>query len=214
MMVIYTPALITSMTMLALGVNGLEHAGPLSIPSPSLAAAFCVIHFAKRCLEVMFLHVYSGRTDRGTPTQIGVLYALYAMCIAYSAGRDGHDYDFTTNKNMIAAGTLLFTTGIVGNFYHHYLLARLRAVPSTDSKKKYVAPRGGLFCYVAAPHYLFELVGWLGIAIAAHHLNVYLLFAVMLSYLSGRSVAQNDFNRRKFEEEWPAQRKNLIPFVF
>jgi very-long-chain enoyl-CoA reductase len=83
----------------------------------------------------------------------------------------------------------------------------------SSESNKYVSPRGGLFAYVATPHYLFELIGWLGIAIVANHLNSYLVFAGMCSYLAGRSVAQNEFNREKFDD-WSTERKNLIPFVF
>eukprot|EP00555_Chaetoceros_dichaeta_P007428 CAMPEP_0198270584 /NCGR_PEP_ID=MMETSP1447-20131203/45615_1 /TAXON_ID=420782 /ORGANISM="Chaetoceros dichaeta, Strain CCMP1751" /LENGTH=66 /DNA_ID=CAMNT_0043962685 /DNA_START=94 /DNA_END=291 /DNA_ORIENTATION=+ len=66
---------------------------------------------------------------------------------------------------MSVVGTGLFAVGIIGNFYHHYLLATLRSSGDSQSKKRYVAPNGGLFDYVAAPHYLFELILWLGISI-------------------------------------------------
>lgn len=116
----------------------------------------------------------------------------------------------------------LFITGILGNLYHHYLLSTLRSksnkkgttTTTTTTTTRYVAPKGGLFEYVAAPHYFFELIGWLGIAVVSGHLNVYLIFASMCSYLSGRSVAQNEFNREKFEDAWPATRKSLVPFLF
>ena len=109
----------------------------------------------------------------------------------------------------------LFGIGLAGNFYHHFLLAKLRK----DSKKadgaRYIAPKGGLFNFVAAPHYLFELIGWLGIAVVAQHMNAYLVFMSMTSYLTGRAVSQNAWNRSKFsKEEWPGTRKNIVPFIF
>jgi hypothetical protein len=107
---------------------------------------------------------------------------------------------------------------MAGNLYHHYLLANLRSgndSKKTDGEKKYVAPKGGLFNYVAAPHYFFELLGWLGIAVVAQQMNAYLVFAGMTSYLSGRACSQNEWNRSKFSEaDWPASRKNVIPFIF
>ena len=210
MMVIYTPAFIASVVLLALGANGVEMA-----PLPSLAAVFSAIHFAKRCLEVLFLHKYSGRTDIATPVSISVFYTLVATLVAYAAGSRGDiEREDETAIPRMMVGTALFSVGILGNFYHHYLLARLRS-SSASNKAKYVAPKGGLFHFVAAPHYLFELIGWLGIAIVSHQLNAYLLFGGMSSYLGGRSYAQNDFNKRKFDEkEWPHSRKNLIPFVY
>ena len=109
----------------------------------------------------------------------------------------------------------LFAVGLSGNFYHHYILATLRGSSSESDIKKYVAPRGGLFNYVAAPHYFFELIGWLGVAVVAQQLNAFLVFTSMTSYLSGRAVNQNMWNRKKFEaDEWPESRKNLVPFLF
>lgn len=211
MMVIYTPAFIASIALLNLGMHHAKFL--LTIPSPSLAAVLCAAHFGKRCLEVLFLHSYSGCTDRGTPTQISIYYTLIAILVAYCASRSNHENNGTTTMTTI--GVLLFAVGIIGNFYHHYLLAKLRTGLNESTVSKYVAPTGGLFSYVATPHYLFELIGWLGIAIVSHHLNVYLAFASMSSYLAGRSVAQNDFNRRNFDAtDWPHQRRSLIPFLF
>jgi len=111
--------------------------------------------------------------------------------------------------------SVLFTVGILGNFYHHYLLASLRKNRHGATTKRYIAPHGGLFDFVAAPHYLFELMGWLGIAIVANHLNAYLTFGSMCSYLAGRAVSQNAWNQKVFsKDEWPTSRKNLIPFIF
>ena len=107
----------------------------------------------------------------------------------------------------------LFAIGSLGNFYHHFLLAKLRTKKTKDSN--YVAPRGGLFEFVAAPHYLFELVAWLGIAVAAEHLNAFLVFLSMSSYLGGRSMAQNAWNQKQFSsQDWPTSRKNMVPFLF
>jgi very-long-chain enoyl-CoA reductase len=100
------------------------------------------------------------------------------------------------------------------NFYHHYLLASLRSDDSC-SGGKYHPPKGGLFEYVAAPHYLFELIAWAGIAIASQHLTGYLNLLSMSGYLFARSQNQNNWNRKKFDEkEWPKSRKNLIPFLY
>ena len=209
MMVIYTPALLISMMILLAPSILLENT---YLPSRSLAAVMCAIHFGKRCLEVMFLHQYSGRTDRGTPSMIGIYYALTVMLIAFANDVDmRYENDCRTQFKM-TIGLSLFCVGLLGNFYHHSLLAKLR---SSKNTAKYVAPSGGLFEYVATPHYLFELIGWLGVAIASDQLNVYLVLTSMISYLGGRSVAQNEFNRNTFNEtDWPRSRKNMVPFIF
>jgi len=97
--------------------------------------------------------------------------------------------------------------------YHHNILASLRRRGNSGTEKKYVAPSGGLFEYVATPHYFFELVAWLGIAFAAQDLNAFLVFFSMSSYLSGRAISQNEWNRKKFGNEWGMEKRALVPFV-
>ena len=210
MMVIYTPALLVAAAV-CLGFS--VGSGLLSsLPGPSAASFLMAAHFGKRCLEVMLLHRYSGRTDRGTPTMIGFYYALTSLLICACGDRTGE----TSGGPPSSLGKALFCVGLAGNFYHHRLLAGLRSGDGGGgTKRRYVPPRGGMFSLVAAPHYLFELAGWLGAATVVHHVNAYLVVLSMTSYLAGRSVAQNEFNRLKFDEgEWPRSRRNLVPFLF
>ena len=210
MLVIYTPALIASVALLKVGTlpAGTLSALPFSIPPPTPAAVFCALHFAKRVCEVLVVHKYSGRVDVTTPSFVGFYYAVVAVLIGFVS-------DPNPSTEALQAGKILFGIGLAGNFYHHRLLAKLRSNSTDGGEKKYIAPKGGLFNYVAAPHYLFELIGWLGVAIVSNHLNVYLVFTAMCSYLAGRSVAQNEFNRKKFSnDEWPETRKNLVPYIF
>jgi very-long-chain enoyl-CoA reductase len=68
---------------------------------------------------------------------------------------------------------------------------------------------------VAAPHYLFELLAWLGICLVAQQANVMLVFASMTSYLCGRAKATNKFNMETFtDKEWPRSRKAILPGIF
>ena len=225
MFVIYFPALLVSVVLLVLGSNHDTYNDlSFSVPRPSIAAYLCAIHFFKRVAEVLFLHRYSGKTDIGTPCFISIFYSLITTMVAYAGSMSAPLAPDVFKGNFNARdviGVSVFLVGILGNFYHHYLLAKLRSskqnksVANDMTAKRYIAPKGGLFKYCAAPHYFFELIGWAGVAIVSDHLNVYLAMANMTSYLAGRSVAQNDFNRTRFKEkDWPRDRKNLVPFVF
>jgi hypothetical protein len=205
MLIIYGPAFVAALTYMLLSSS--ERI--TSRYEVHLASWMVMAHFLKRTLEVLFLHKYSGSTVESAAKMIGFAYALQGTLICCTANQ-------SPSGSSLYASTFLFMVGIVGNFYHHYLLACLRSSQNTKGgEKKYTAPKGGLFEYVAAPHYLFELIGWLGIAVASDQITAYLVFAGMLAYLSARSCNQNDWNKKKFsEKEWPRSRKNIIPFIF
>ena len=170
------------------------------------------IHFLKRTLEVLGLHKYSGTMPASQANFIGAYYALVTLLIA-SVGLPADQVD----PGLQSLGYSLFALGSIGNLYHHWLLACLRSDPKkkSDSSKKYVPPAGGLFSSVAAPHYLFEVIAWLGIGLVAQQLNAILVALSMASYLSGRAKSTNDFYMETFNEaEWPRSRKAILPGIF
>ena len=201
---IYTPALLTSTGFaafhaLADGGNG----------RALLVACALVAHFGKRLLEVRCVHKYSGTADMAAGTFIGVYYALVCVVIAgFQALVPAGVY--TAAPWSLPAGLALFATGQIGNGACHKALADMRE----GDDAKYVLPRGGIFEYAACPHYGFELVSWLGVAVLALQLNAFLVFCGMASYLGGRSVATSKWYRAKFKEEYPASRRNMVPFLF
>jgi len=214
MLIIYVPATIVAFIFQFIlpQVDGMDY-----YPTPTVAGLMVFAQFFKRDLEVLFLHKYSGETESNAAGLIGVSYALVAFMICLLSN-PGNLNSGSSKSRML--GMLLFVIGSLGNFYHHYLLALLRSDSpskgnSTASKKIYKAPNGGLFTYVATPHYLFELVAWLGISMASQQLTSYLNFVSMTCYLSARAYNQNQWNKKKFDEkDWPSSRKNLVPFLY
>mmetsp|Transcript_15360 Transcript_15360/g.33112 ORF Transcript_15360/g.33112 Transcript_15360/m.33112 type:complete len:282 (-) Transcript_15360:33-878(-) len=211
MLIIYVPATIVAFIFQYL----LPQFASIAF-TPTIAGWMVLAHFLKRDAEVLFLHKYSGETDSNAAKIISVSYALTSFVICLLSNPKVS----VVGSSDIQLGLLFFVMGSLGNFYHHYLLSLLRPDSSSDKisapgKKKYSAPTGGLFEYVAAPHYFFELIVWLGIALVSQQLTSYLNFVSMCCYLSARSYNQNQWNQNKFgEKEWPSSRKNLIPFLY
>ncbi|XWS58550.1 hypothetical protein CRYUN_Cryun08bG0043700 [Craigia yunnanensis] len=106
-------------------------------------------------------------------------------------------------------GILLFLIGISGNFYHHYLLSKLR----DKGAKEYKIPKGGLFGFVICPHYLFEVLVFLGFAFISQTLFSFTYAIGTTFYLMGRSFATRRWYLSKFED-FPKGVKAMIPFVF
>jgi len=116
-------------------------------------------------------------------------------------------YQAGVSNTLLAAGLALFSIGQAGNLYHHILLARLRgakaegdtsSIDPATRKRSYQLPTGGLFDLVTMPHYLFEIIAWVGLSLCTQQLNVILVAAGMSSYLSGRAAATTEWYRQKF----------------
>merc|ERR1712224_494068 len=108
---------------------------------PTVAAWMVLAHFLKRDAEVLFLHKYSGDTDKNTAVSIGIYYAINSLMICLVS----NPLVFGTGTGS-SLGPILFAVGLIGNFYHHFLLAMLRSEGTSKSgTKESRAPRGGFF---------------------------------------------------------------------
>ncbi len=162
-----------------------------------------MLHFIKRTIEVLFVHKFSGNMEPLTLGIIIIAYALMGGLISWLNVEPLKQMDF-----FFYLGMASFLIGVLGNAYHHRLLANLR-----KDQNGYVIPKGGWFEYATCPHYFFELMGWLGIVLVSRHLFTWLVFIAMLGYLTTRSIKTRRWYQEKFKD-YPADRKYMIPFVF
>ena len=211
MLLIYTPALVYS-GYKVLEMGGL-HGG--FDERMVLTASALATHFAKRVLETLFVHKYSSRVHPAVGGFIGIYYALVCGIILSFQSAVGADEYLPW---CLAVGASLFLIGEVGNFVHHLYLAALRPkeVDAADVmavRKSYKIPQAGLFSQVVCPHYLFELIAWLGIAVMTQEIHAYLVFLSMTSYLVGRSHAQKKWSIEKIPG-FPKERKRMLPGLF
>lgn len=169
-----------------------------------------IVHFLKRCLEVFFVHRYSGNISIWTALLISWGYSSVAFTIHESVNK-------MTTPSMLNESSIVFTSiaGIsifiiaqILNLYHHILLRNLRS----ENKGEYKIPEGGLFKYVNCPHYLMEIIAWIGISILSKYLVVYGLTFVMASYLTARSINTTRWYREKIPN-FPIERKSILPFL-
>jgi len=178
-------------------------------------AVVMLAQFAKRTLEVLLLHDFSGSPTEELPVCI-IIGAFYAM-VAWLFSRES----VRASPQVAATGTVLAIIGMLGNFYHHLLLKHLRTQPtnkdsvvSTTTLRNYHIPRGGMFEMVSCPHYFFELCVWGGAALMTQTLHTALVLFWMTSMLTGRSIATTAWYRAKFGAKYPVERKNIIPYLF
>jgi len=150
-----------------------------------------VLHFGKRCVEALFVHKYSGPIDVFSVVQITGFYCLAVWLGLLTTAT------VTEAPDMITGiGLATFAAGTVINAYHHVLLANLR----TRGSNEYVIPGGGLFNVIVCPHYLGELLAWLGIALVSRQLAMYIWFFGETAYLLIRSRNTLKWYRAKFPQ--------------
>jgi very-long-chain enoyl-CoA reductase len=176
----------------------------------SLAAILSIIHFGKRTIECLFLHRYSGSMPLASGLFIGL--CIY-LPISLSSCYHGSQNDNTENNNTKYYAVLLFGVGIAGNLYHHYLLATLR---TPSEMTPYKIPQGGLFRFVAAPHYFFEIICWTSMSILSQHLITFSVCVAMSLYLADRARGQSEWyrNHNHLKEKYPDNRKHIVPFIY
>jgi 3-oxo-5-alpha-steroid 4-dehydrogenase 1 len=172
-----------------------------------------VFHFGKRCLESLFLHKYSKPT--GATAYLLIIWAYSTMVLAAGwfqthavSAAEGWAPEL---RPALIAGAGIFLVGQAINFYHHLLLARLR--PAGAVGQGYRVPQGGLFRWVACPHYLGEIISWVGYAVMAGLPPSWGNAAVVVVYLGARSRSTLRWYQQNLPD-WPADRRALVPRLF
>ncbi|OAY81422.1 3-oxo-5-alpha-steroid 4-dehydrogenase 2 [Ananas comosus] len=200
MLLLYAPALVAALASFAIpGAVVGERARWLS--------AALSIHFFKRVMEVLFIHQYSGHMLLGSALPISFSYFISTATMIYAQYLTQPMSEPASDLKYI--GVALFFLGLAGNFYHHYLLSKLRK----QGEKEYKIPRGGLFDLVVCPHYLFEILGFFGVSLISQTVYAFSFTFGTMFYLIGRSYATRKWYLSKFDQ-FPKHVKALIPYVF
>ena len=81
--------------------------------------------------------------------------------------------------------------------------------------KKYYVPKGGLFEYVSGANFFGEILEWFGLAMASGFTLSTTTFVIFtFANLAPRAHQHHQWYLKKFQEEYPKNRKALIPFVW
>ncbi|KAA6386286.1 MAG: putative 3-oxo-5-alpha-steroid 4-dehydrogenase [Streblomastix strix] len=125
--------------------------------------------------------------------------------------REKEKFVFDLFKDPVAIiGLLIFSIGLIGNIISDTILRKLRKPGDAN----YYIPRGFLFEYTSASNYFCEMIEWFGfILFTKFFVGAVTLFTWTNFNLFPRSLAQHKWYKKKFGDEYPKQRKALIPFV-
>ena len=116
--------------------------------------------------------------------------------------------NWLTDPRFILGG-ILFIIGFIINQLADKKLIGLRK----SGQKGYFIPRGGLFNYISCPNFFGEIIEWSGFALMAWNLPA-LSFAVWTAVnLIPRALDHHKWYKNHFKEEYPKNRKALIPYI-
>lgn len=173
---------------------------------------FCMwqFHYVQRTYVFPFRMRNEGKT---MPVLVCVLAAVFQLVNAYVNARwishYGHyDGSWLTDPRLLV-GAALFLGGWLVNFKADTMLFALRKPGETG---KYVIPRGWLYEYISCPNYFGEILEWCGWALATWSLPGVAFAMYTAANIGPRALANHRWYRSKFED-YPPQRKALIPFV-
>jgi protein-S-isoprenylcysteine O-methyltransferase Ste14 len=177
---------------------------------PLLLLGFWQLHYLNRTFVFPF-RLRVG--DRRMPLLIPLLAIGFNVLNAWINARwIGHLGTYSTewlSDPRFVIGALMFLAGWAGNLHSDALLRRLRKPGETG----YKIPRGGLYRWVSAPNYLCEIIEWCGWAVMTWS-PAGLAFALYTAAnLAPRALSNHRWYLDKFED-YPSERKALIPFVF
>jgi very-long-chain enoyl-CoA reductase len=187
-----------------------ERALPFTV---AIAAALWCVHFARRAAESAGVHRYGK--PRVPTGDVITEYAYYWGFAAWNAASLTSPGYRAPAPALVAFGIGVFTLAELGNAKAHRLLRDLRPAGTTVR----VIPRGFLFERVSCPHYLFEILSWVGFAIVAQTWAALAFLIVGAGILGSWAHARHqaylkDFDGHEGREKYPAARRALIPGIF
>lgn len=111
-------------------------------------------------------------------------------------------------------GMAIYVFGYTMNIHSDAIIRNLRSKEEVEKGiKVYRIPQGGLFRYVSNPSYLTEILSFTGFAIATWSLGAVFVLLVSAANLIPRAFQIHRWYQEKFPEDYPKDRKVLIPFI-
>ncbi|KAJ1917639.1 hypothetical protein H4219_003101 [Mycoemilia scoparia] len=179
-----------------------------------------------------YLHraiIYPLSQKSRAPMHVGIMLLgigfnlLNGFVNGYWVGSSFQQTNTTTSNNAsdlhFIIGVAVFTMGFIGNIYHDHILVSLRKNKDNKSdnskqQQRYFIPHGGLFGLVSCPHYLCEVVEWVGYWVATGlSSRPAILFAIStFSVLCPRALEIHEWYKNTFKE-YPKNRKAIVPFL-
>ncbi|KAI9331079.1 3-oxo-5-alpha-steroid 4-dehydrogenase-domain-containing protein [Obelidium mucronatum] len=173
---------------------------------------YCVVaHFLKREYETLFVHRFSNDTMplRNLPKNCAHYWILGGLLVAYPVYRPGFVGPLALGEDLMYSvlGLYLYAEG--SNLVTHSILANLRPVGSKARK----IPYGYGFNLVSCPNYTYEILAWISVTLLCGSFGAAIFTAVGAIQMYLWAVKKHKRYIKDFGDEYPKNRKILIPFL-
>ncbi|KAL9311530.1 unnamed protein product [Arabidopsis thaliana] len=199
------------------------------------------IHVLRRVIESFYVFKYSTSARMHILAYVGALFYYVAAPLSlcsniapevarfvgsqvaeFIASGKSHSHDFNlllSISPLMKLGLLqwiggaIFLWGWIHQRRCHAILGSLREYPS--QAKEYIIPYGDWFEMVSCPHFLAEIVLYLGLLISSGgtDISIWLLFGFVAANLTYAAGETHRWYLQKFEN-YPASRHAIFPHVY
>lgn len=189
-----------------------------------VAVVICMfgLHYLRRFGEVLFLHDYRRLVWKTECLLLPPYHTAFGFWLGWSVNH-AHEY-YTPTWPILASGAALFIAGEIGNCITHVKLWQLRRKPYSDKMMRkvpsqHLIPKGFWFQLICCPHYVFEMVTWLGFAMATCTLAAccFFLCTTFILLVKGRLRYRDyckEFDGRNRKPKYKRWRKAIIPLCW
>lgn len=171
-----------------------------------------VVHYTNRWLvfPLLMRPQPGGTMALVVPLTGAPVTVLHAWFYAAWVGRLAPDVSWDRVLHpAFVIGAFLWALGFGLIVHSEHVLRSLRRAGGTG----YSLPRAGAFRWVSSPHYLGELLAWLGLMIAAGAPGGLFMLSLTAANLVPRASATHSWYREHFPD-YPPERKALLPFLW
>ncbi|XP_061225640.1 3-oxo-5-alpha-steroid 4-dehydrogenase 1 [Neopsephotus bourkii] len=184
--------------------------GAVSAAWPNRILLGCfIVHYVQRALIFPLLI----REGKPTPFFTFVLALLFCVYNGYLQGRSLSNYakypSGWLKDPCFITGFMGWLIGMAVNIHSDHILRNLRKPGETG----YKIPRGGMFEYVSGANFFGEILEWFGFALACCTIESLSFALCTLFILGSRAKQHHQWYLEKFED-YPKNRKIVIPFVY
>ncbi len=187
-----------------------------SEPVPLVFAGMWALHYANRGFFFPFsIRVPPGAKGSFSIMVVGTGWLATSMHGYLNAAyvSDLGDYGGWFSDARFWVGLVVYYVSYALVLHSDSIIRNLRTREEVArGEKVYRIPQGGMFRFVTCPNYLFEITGWAGFAVCTWSLGSVFVLGISIANLVPRALSTHKWYRERFED-YPAERKALIPFI-